>query len=102
MKAANGPTLPEADEIFDKRGIKVVPDILANAGGVTVSYFEWAQNIQQVRWPLEQIQTHLHAYMVDAFDRVVKTAQIKKCTFREAAFLIGIGRVIRATLTLGL
>jgi glutamate dehydrogenase (NAD(P)+) len=102
VEGANGPTLPEADEVFQKRGIKVVPDILANAGGVTVSYFEWAQNIQQVRWPLEQINAQLYTYMTDAFDRVVKTAQAKHCTLREAAFLIGIGRVIKATVTLGL
>lgn len=102
VEGANGPTLPEADEVFDKRGIIVAPDILANAGGVTVSYFEWAQNIQQARWPLEQIHAQLNAYMTDAFDRVVKTAQAKKCNFREAAFLIGIGRVIKASLTLGL
>lgn len=102
VEGANAPTLPEADEVFDKRGIKVVPDILANAGGVTVSYFEWVQNIQQFRWPLEQIHTQLTAYMTDAFDRVVKTAQAKNCNLREAAFLIGIGRVIRASLTLGL
>ncbi len=102
VEGANGPTFPEADEVFDKRGIKVVPDILANAGGVTVSYFEWAQNIQQFRWPLEKINAELNNYMVDAFDRVVKTAQVKKCNLREAAFLIGIGRVIKATLTLGL
>jgi glutamate dehydrogenase (NAD(P)+) len=101
VEGANGPTLPEADEVFDKRGIKVVPDILANAGGVTVSYFEWAQNIQQARWPLDQIHAQLHVYMMDAFDRVVKTAQARKCNFREAAFLIGIGRVIKASLTLG-
>jgi len=102
VEGANGPTLPEADEVFDKRGIKVAPDILANAGGVTVSYFEWAQNIQQARWTLDYIHAQLNAYMTDAFERVVKTAQAKKCNFREAAFLIGIGRVIRASLTLGL
>ena len=102
VEGANGPTLPEADEVFEKRGILVVPDILANAGGVTVSYFEWAQNIQQARWPLEHIRSQLAVYMTDAFDRVVKTAKAKKCSLREAAFLIGIGRVIKATLTLGL
>jgi len=102
VEGANAPTLPEGDEVFEKRGIKLIPDILANAGGVTVSYFEWVQNIQQFRWPLEQIHAQLESYMVDAFDRVVNTAQAKQCNFREAAFLIGIGRVIKASLTLGL
>ena len=59
VEGANGPTLPEADEVFMKRGIIVMPDILANAGGVTVSYFEWAQNIQQFRWPLAKIEAQL-------------------------------------------
>ena len=102
VEGANAPTLPEADEIFAKRKIILVPDILANAGGVTVSYFEWVQNIQQFRWPLEKIEAQLLNYMEDAFDRVAKTAEVKNCSFREAAFLIGIGRVIRATLTFGL
>lgn len=102
VEGANAPTLPEADEIFTKRDILVVPDILANAGGVTVSYFEWVQNIQQFRWSLEEVHSQLSYYMTDAFDRVVKTAKSKNCSLREAAFLIGIGRVIRASLTLGL
>lgn len=102
VEGANGPTLPEADEVFAKRGIKVMPDILANAGGVTVSYFEWVQNIQEFRWPLQRIHDELQLYMTDAFDRVVKMTQARQCSFREAAFLIGIGRVVRATVTLGL
>lgn len=102
VEGANGPTLPEADEVFAKRNIVVVPDILANAGGVTVSYFEWAQNIQQARWSLEKIHHELQNYMVDAFERVVKMASSRQCSLREAAFIIGIGRVIKATLTLGL
>ncbi len=56
IEAANGPTWPEADDVFQRRGIPVVPDILANAGGVIVSYFEWVQNLQHFRWPLAQIQ----------------------------------------------
>ena len=56
VEAANGPTWPDADEVFEERGITVVPDVLANAGGVIVSYFEWVQNLQHFRWPLEQIQ----------------------------------------------
>ena len=66
VEAANGPTWPEADEVFRDRGIPVVPDILANAGGVIVSYFEWVQNLQHFRWPLEQVQREEEKRLVDA------------------------------------
>ena len=68
IEAANSPTWPEADEVFNARGIPVVPDILANAGGVIVSYFEWVQNLQHFRWPLEQIRREEEKRLVDAFD----------------------------------
>jgi len=102
VEGANGPTLPDADEIFQKRGIIVIPDILANAGGVVVSYFEWVQNIQQFKWVAERIQDELSRFLCDAYDRVEVVAKSKKCSFRTAAYIIGLGRVAKAMLTLGL
>ena len=77
VEAANGPTWPEADEVFNARGIPVVPDVLANAGGVIVSYFEWVQNLQHFRWPLEQIQREEEHKLVEAFREVYDLAQRK-------------------------
>lgn len=102
IEAANGPTLPEGDEIFKKRGIKVLPDILANSAGVTVSYFEWVQNIQKFKWTLEQVQSQLNTFMTKAFDNVINTANSQNCSYREAAFLISIKRVIESSRALGL
>jgi glutamate dehydrogenase (NAD(P)+) len=96
IEAANGPTWPEADEVFHARGIPVVPDILTNAGGVIVSYFEWVQNLQHFRWPLEQIQREEERRLVDSFARVYDMAQRKSCTLRTAAFMLAISRVGRA------
>lgn len=102
IEAANAPTTPEADEIFEKKGIMVVPDILANAGGVTVSYFEWTQNIQQFTWELDKVNLELRRIMLKAFQTVHKVATEKKLSMRTAAFIVGIGRVGKATVLQGL
>ncbi|QDT54001.1 Glutamate dehydrogenase [Caulifigura coniformis] len=102
IEAANGPTTPEADEIFEKKEIIVVPDILANAGGVTVSYFEWVQNRQYFKWKLDQVREQLENVMSESFDRVWSVAEEKKVHLRTAAYILGIGRVGRATVTGGI
>ena len=96
IEAANGPTWPEADEVFEAREIPVVPDILANAGGVIVSYFEWVQNLQHFRWPLEQVQREEERRMVESFEKVYEMAQRKGVCLRTAAFMLAISRVGRA------
>lgn len=102
IEAANGPTTPEADEIFAKKNLIVVPDILANAGGVTVSYFEWVQNRQYFKWKLDQVREQLENVMTESFDRVWAVAEEKKVHLRTAAYILGIGRVGRATVTGGI
>ena len=102
VEAANGPTTPEADAIFRKREIPVLPDILANAGGVTVSYFEWVQNQQYFRWDLGRVREELERTMTRSFDRVLAQAEEKKVSLRTAAYLLGIGRVGRATVLGGI
>ena len=101
VEAANGPTWPEADEVFNARGIPVVPDVLANAGGVIVSYFEWVQNLQHFRWPLEQIQREEEFKLVEAFREVYDLAQRKESP-RTAAFMKAISRVGRARILGGM
>ncbi len=96
VEAANGPTWPEADEVFVARNITVVPDVLANSGGVVVSYFEWVQNLQHFRWPLDQIQREEERKLVEAFRDVYDLAQRKGVTLRTAAFMKAISRVGRA------
>ncbi len=102
IEAANNPTTPEADEIFAKREIIVLPDVLANAGGVTVSYFEWVQNRQHFRWDLQRVRDELDRIMVDSFEKVLTIASEKHVSLRVAAYILGIGRVGRATVLGGI
>lgn len=102
IEAANSPTRPEADEIFDQREMIVLPDILANAGGVTASYFEWVQNLQHYRWGLDRERQELDRVLSDAFERVWQLATERKVSLRKAAYMLGIGRVGRATIMGGI
>ncbi len=96
VEAANGPIQPAADAVLADRGVTVLPDILANAGGVIVSYFEWVQNRQHYRWPLDRVRQELDRTLSDAFENVWQTAQQKDVSLRTAAYIIGITRVRRA------
>ena len=101
VEGANGPTLPEADDIFIDRGIPVVPDILANAGGVTVSYFEWVQGLQEFFWDEDEVYRRLERILVRAFDEVTHTMEKYRVDMRTAAQITAIDRVAQATLTRG-
>lgn len=97
IEAANGPISPEADQYLNEKGILVVPDILANAGGVTVSYFEWVQNRQHYRWSLDRVRQELDRTLSTAFEHVYEVSREHNVTPRTAAFMIAIRRVWRAT-----
>ena len=102
VEGANGPTTPEADEIFRERGIFLIPDILANAGGVTVSYFEWVQDLQSFFWSEHEVNQKLKAILSRAFSEVLKTKLEKKIDMRMAAYVQAVSRVAGATRERGL
>jgi glutamate dehydrogenase (NAD(P)+) len=102
VEAANGPTTPEADDILQQRGVFLVPDILANAGGVTVSYFEWVQDLQSFFWSEHEVNQKLAAIMQKAFKEVLEVAEDRKVAMRMAAYVQAVQRVAAATRDRGL
>jgi glutamate dehydrogenase (NAD(P)+) len=102
VEAANAPTEPEADAIFDRRSITVVPDILVNAGGVTASWFEWVQNRQHYQWGINRVRQELDRILGESFEQVWQLAASRQVSLRTAAYMLGVGRVGRATVLGGI
>jgi glutamate dehydrogenase (NAD(P)+) len=97
VEAANGPTTPEADRLLANRGIPVFPDVLANAGGVAVSYYEWAQDIQREAWSADEVTTRLRLQMQEALSRVLAASEDYGTDWRTAALAVGLARVAEAS-----
>ena len=102
LEGANGPTLPEADDILQARGVVVVPDVIANAGGVTVSYFEWVQDFSSFFWSEEEIDKRLDTIMQSALETVWNKAQTLNITLRTAAYAVACERILLARKDRGL
>jgi glutamate dehydrogenase/leucine dehydrogenase len=96
VEMANGPTTPDGDEILEKLEVIVVPDILANAGGVTVSYFEWEQNLREEKWNEQEVNSKLKEKMISAFESVWKIGEEKRVALRKAAYILAVDRVVKA------
>jgi glutamate dehydrogenase (NAD(P)+) len=96
LEGANGPTLPEADDVLGERGVLVVPDVICNAGGVTVSYFEWVQDFSSFFWSEDEINVRLDKIMVDALKKIWDTADRHKVTLRTATFAVACERILIA------
>jgi len=96
IEGANGPTTPAADEILAKKGVVLVPDILANCGGVVVSYFEWVQNLANYYWTLDKVNSSLEEQITVAFNEIVAISKKHNCTLRVAAYMCAIQRIVTA------
>ena len=101
-EGANGPTTPAADEILEDRGVLVLPDVLANAGGVVVSYFEWVQGLQEFFWKEDEVNARLNDIVTRAFNETWTTHQNRGASMRMAAYGLAVQRVSEATTTRGL
>jgi glutamate dehydrogenase/leucine dehydrogenase len=101
VEMGNGPTTPEGEAILLKKGVVVLPDVLANSGGVTVSYFEWVQNLHGYSWSKERVNEELQQHIVSAYQAIADMVEVKNVSYRQAGYLVGVKRVIQAMILRG-
>jgi len=97
VEGANGPTTKDADEILEKKGVKIVPDILANAGGVVVSYLEWVQNLQSFYWSEDEVNSKMRVLMINAFNDVYNESAKRNISLRFAAYITAVARIVNVS-----